>query len=144
MNDYVITRADDTGEELTHWKYTSRKKVNGKWRYTYGVSTGGYNDGKDSYQKNISVNNKQTGGGVTVGTGKSKSLNNYVGLTVSSGKGSSNYKDYKQVDKKIGGFRITGEYNKKIKYLDVAVSYSNPKLKKTISKGTKYISKLFK
>lgn len=63
---------------------------------------------------------------------------------MSSGKGSTNYKDYKQVDKKIGGFRITGEYNKKIKYLDVAVSYSNPKLKKTISKGTKYISKLFK
>lgn len=141
MRDYVITRAEETENDLTHWKYVSKKKVNGKWKYKYSVGTDGYNDGKDSYQKNLRFNNNETGGGVTVGTGKSKSLNKYLSLTVSSGKGSSNAKDYKQINKKIGNFRVTGEYNKKIKYLDVAVSYKNPKVKKSAAKGKTYATK---
>lgn len=141
MRDYIVTRDGYTGEELTHWKYVSKKKVNGKWQYKYSVKTDGYNDGKDSYQNYLRVNNNQTGGWATVGTGKSKSLNKYVSFTASGGKGSSNVKDYKQIDKKIGNFRVTGEYNKKIKYLDLAVSYSSPKVKKSASKGKKYVKK---
>lgn len=35
MEYYAVTKNDS--DELTHWKYVKKKKVNGKWRYYYDV-----------------------------------------------------------------------------------------------------------
>ena len=40
MNEYIGTQAAQTSEdELKHWKYISKKRVNGKWVYFYGDSS---------------------------------------------------------------------------------------------------------
>ena len=39
MSDFVITReSENTNNELMHWKYISKKKVDGKWQYKYTKS----------------------------------------------------------------------------------------------------------
>lgn len=35
MNDYIVSSAELSDDELMHFKYLKRVRVNGKWRYYY-------------------------------------------------------------------------------------------------------------
>ena len=48
-NHYMLTSSGNfivlNDDELMHWKYIKKEKVNGKWRYYYNVGDAGYIDG---------------------------------------------------------------------------------------------------
>ena len=48
-NHYILTSSGNfivlNDDELMHWKYIKKEKVNGKWRYYYNVGDAGYIDG---------------------------------------------------------------------------------------------------
>lgn len=48
-NNYLLTREGKmitvSDDELCHYKYVKREKVNGKWRYWYDIGDAGYIDG---------------------------------------------------------------------------------------------------
>ena len=128
-------------EELMHGSHKYLKKVwkNGRWRYYY-TQTGGFNN-ESASQKSTTVGNNQTGRYTTVSSGKSKTLGKYVGIT--SGGKSSGGDDYKSINKSVGGLKISGEYSKKDKYLDVSIGYNDPKVQKKAAKGKAFLKKLF-
>lgn len=45
MHSRSIRYIDLDEDEMMHWKYIYKKKVNGKWRYYYDVGDAGYIDG---------------------------------------------------------------------------------------------------
>lgn len=56
MSDYVaIIKRTGSSDELQHWKYISKKKVNGKWRYYYDVDKLkddlGYDEREEAYKQ---------------------------------------------------------------------------------------------
>lgn len=53
--EYYAVRRSDTSDELTHWKYIKREKVNGKWKYIYDDSSSEVNKAK----KNVDEKQKE-------------------------------------------------------------------------------------
>lgn len=127
--------------ELQHGSHKYLKKIwkNGRWQYFYNQS-GGFNEGSSS-QKYTTVGNNKTGRYVTAVSGKSNSLGNYVGITTGGKKSGSN--DYKDIDMKVGGLKVSGEYSKNDKYLDINIGYNDPKFQKKVAKGKAFLKKLF-
>jgi hypothetical protein len=103
LSDYILLPNGDTvrGDELYHWKYIKREKVNGKWRYTYEEPNSVIDSNRlfnkkyttkdfDGNKRNVLVRGKLSR---TVDQGKNE-LKKYVAGQKRDWKESSNVKEY--------------------------------------------------
>lgn len=146
MEYYAIHRSNPD-DELTHWKYIKKKKINGKWRYFYDKSElDKFNKG---YEK-TTVKNLKNGDDIKI-TKKYKKTNDlFSGQSVSTFRVSSHgtTSTHKKITYKQGSLsrlKAKGEkfiYDKFLKN-KVTKKPNSSKISQLADKGKKFIDKLF-
>lgn len=156
MNSDELQHSDD---ELYHWKYISKKRVNGKWRYKYDDDSKGGGKGEDkplwavedgkTYYKNdgSSEYGKYTSGNDTLEIKKSNKLfSNKRVIQVSSGNFSrtTTIKEIGKLERSVNKAKnwVRSLFDRKIT-VNGKTTVQKGKISKTIDKGKKWIKKLF-